>query len=147
MTGAVDRKFVYNPLDLTKNEIRLIAIFPGSPSDELKGHLFHIPLHANSLGSSSEDHDYEALSYCWGDAKGIRGVDGYIKLDGQHFPIAPNLEVALRRLRSRTDDLAIWIDAICINQSDLNERSEQVTKMRHIYLKVVLKIVIYLIIM
>lgn len=77
----MDRKFIYNPLDLTKNEIRLSVILPGSRSDELKGHLFHFSLLADSLRSPSEDHDYEALSYCWGATKGIRDTDGYMVLD------------------------------------------------------------------
>lgn len=57
----------------------------------------------------------------------------YVVLDGKHFPTAPNLEAALQRLRSHTDNLDIWVYAICIDQSNDNERSAQVKEMRHIY--------------
>jgi hypothetical protein len=36
-------------------------------------------------------------------------------------------------LRAKTESTRIWIDAVCINQSDLDERSNQVEKMREIY--------------
>jgi Heterokaryon incompatibility protein (HET) len=76
-----------------------------------------------------ESPDYEALSYAWGDSKDL--VE--IKCCGQTFSIGRNLQSALKRLRSSTGDRILWIDAICINQADKQERAEQVAFMGRIY--------------
>jgi hypothetical protein len=47
--------------------------------------------------------------------------------------IACNLLDALRRLRSTSKSRLLWIDAICINQRNLDERAEQVPLMGKIY--------------
>jgi hypothetical protein len=47
--------------------------------------------------------------------------------------ISTNLRDALRRLRSSTATLTLWIDQLCINQNDLDERSTQVITMQRIY--------------
>ncbi|KIM93230.1 hypothetical protein OIDMADRAFT_93592, partial [Oidiodendron maius Zn] len=49
--------------------------------------------------------------------------------------IEPNLAIALRHLRSEVSDLVIWIDAVCINQKDPEEKSWQVGLMRRVYLQ------------
>lgn len=59
-------------------------------------------------------------------------------LDGSPFRITYNLAAALKHLRATelfADEAAlpIWIDAICINQADLAERSQQVAIMGSIY--------------
>ncbi|KAI0419301.1 heterokaryon incompatibility protein-domain-containing protein [Xylaria grammica] len=72
---------------------------------------------------------YEALSYYWGEASDKR----LIFCNGKPFPVTQSLESALRHLRRRKDDRVLWIDAICINQEDVDERAHQVNLMRHIY--------------
>ena len=47
--------------------------------------------------------------------------------------VRKNLWEALNQLQSESQELTIWIDAICINQNDLAERSEQVCKMKSIF--------------
>ncbi|KAK5687061.1 hypothetical protein LTS10_001198 [Elasticomyces elasticus] len=84
---------------------------------------------------------YEALSYVWG--SDALNVLAYVhKSQALHngtepsmatLPIRSNLESALRHLRYPTESRMLWIDAICINQSDLMERDLQVRKMRDIY--------------
>ena len=69
--------------------------------------------------------DYKALSYVWGDPKDL--VE--IRCCGQAFSIGSNLHSALKRLRSSTVDRILWVDAICINQADKQERAEQVAFM------------------
>jgi hypothetical protein len=56
-------------------------------------------------------------------------------LDGITIPVRANLEHTLRRLRIKADGglLSLWIDAICINQDDNTEKSEQISKMRLIF--------------
>jgi hypothetical protein len=54
--------------------------------------------------------------------------------DGAHrLSITRNLDIALRHLRSRSEPRSIWVDAICINQKDNQEKSEQVASMFAIY--------------
>lgn len=82
---------------------------------------------------------YEALSWCWGDENRDKVLRIYRRgsLEGQgqsyKFMIPANLEVALRALRYTDQDRKLWIDAICINQVDFEERNRQVPRMKHIY--------------
>ncbi|KAH6674395.1 heterokaryon incompatibility protein-domain-containing protein, partial [Halenospora varia] len=54
-------------------------------------------------------------------------------IDGSLFSAFENLEAALRRLRLSGKQRTIWIDAVCINQNDIQERQDQVSLMRQIY--------------
>ncbi|KAH6721553.1 heterokaryon incompatibility protein-domain-containing protein [Leptodontidium sp. MPI-SDFR-AT-0119] len=79
--------------------------------------------------SLRECEPYKTLSYCWGDAS----VRVPLSLDGMWFEVTTNLYAALRWLRKCTQTRRIWIDAICMNQDDTNERNEQIHHMRRIY--------------
>ncbi|KAJ3541188.1 hypothetical protein NM208_g4725 [Fusarium decemcellulare] len=76
--------------------------------------------------------DFIALSYVWGSPTPQR----FITVNGAEFGVTPNLYAALIQLR-RTQRIRqgfrLWIDAICINQDDLTERGQQVSRMRDIY--------------
>jgi Heterokaryon incompatibility protein (HET) len=59
-----------------------------------------------------------------------------IILNGCQFKVTPNLEKALQVFnhhREFENDVKLWVDAICINQSDLIERARQIQRMRSIY--------------
>ena len=74
----------------------------------------------------------EALSYAWGftdDPVRISVLDG-----GSHLlPITQNLDCALRHLRYKDKPRVLWVNAICINQSDLTERGHQVERMADVF--------------
>jgi hypothetical protein len=72
---------------------------------------------------------YEALSYTWG----IEMSPNEVLLDGCALQVTDNLYVALRHLRHAMDRRTVWIDALCINQVDVIERSSQVQLMNRIY--------------
>lgn len=72
---------------------------------------------------------YEALSYAWG----IEMCPDEVLLDGCALQITHNLDIALRHLRHTVDTKTMWIDALCINQADVVERSSQVQLMNRIY--------------
>lgn len=87
--------------------------------------------------------DYEALSYCWGPPR-ARAKALVIKLDDstqgygarlrtRYLPLARNISLAMRDLRYEDRCRVMWIDALCINQADYEERSEQVGLMKDIY--------------
>jgi hypothetical protein len=60
-------------------------------------------------------------------------INGEIVLNGNLFRIGHNLNLALLHVRSPTHPVDIWIDAICINQADEQERNRQVSLMAFIY--------------
>ncbi|KAH8903511.1 HET-domain-containing protein, partial [Coniochaeta sp. PMI_546] len=78
---------------------------------------------------------YEALSYAWGDPKATETI----YLHNQHssttssLGITSNCARALRQLRYPDSERLIWVDAICINQANIEERSAQVRIMHRIY--------------
>ncbi len=86
-------------------------------------------IHRQPEISASDDLVYDALSYVWGPPD----LDAPLICDGQHCRITKNLHQALRRFRKPSKRLYIWVDAICINQNDAAERSEQVQLMKQIY--------------
>lgn len=69
---------------------------------------------------------YAALSYTWGEPI----FDHEIRCNGSILKVTANLESALRNIPNA---FPVWVDAICINQSDLEERSQQVQRMKQIY--------------
>ncbi|KAK7954656.1 hypothetical protein PG988_015350 [Apiospora saccharicola] len=83
--------------------------------------------------------DYEALSYCWGEAS----ITKPILLDSKSYPVTTNLFDGLQRLRKSDGLRRLWIDSLCINQIDLAERSREIQKMLSIY-KNASKVVIWL---
>jgi hypothetical protein len=71
---------------------------------------------------------FVALSYCWGDLKDkIR-----ITVNNRKVFVTINLHAALRRLRAERIEY-VWVDFLCINQQDSEERSIQVRRMGTIY--------------
>ncbi|KAH6893172.1 heterokaryon incompatibility protein-domain-containing protein [Thelonectria olida] len=82
--------------------------------------------------------DYLALSYTWGPpdsscpAYTPRDRLG-IQLDGRFFAIRPNLLHALQQVSAVRPGCYIWVDSICINQNNTQERAAQVSNMDHIY--------------
>ena len=74
---------------------------------------------------------YVALSYCWGG----KAEDKVLRINGKDIRVTANLESALRHLRATSERLLIWVDAICVNQHDLIEKSAQVAQMHVIYHK------------
>jgi hypothetical protein len=78
--------------------------------------------------------DYVALSYTWGDPKDTK----QIYVNEVPMDVTTNLEAALRVLREKEPieaGIKIWIDALCINQTDNEEKGVQVRRMRDIYQK------------
>jgi hypothetical protein len=116
------RSVMYLPLP-SRRSIRLLTIFPGSHDDIIRVKLNIVNLEDCPV--------YEALSYVWGDPEPAFKI----LCDDQIIEVTPNLGTAIQRLRyeGASRFRVVWIDAVCINQSDLDERSQQVSIMRHIY--------------
>lgn len=77
---------------------------------------------------------YEALSYTWGSPKSRKAIfvqDSQGEL--RKLLVTKNLSLALQHLRSTTATRTLWIDAICVNQEDIEERNTQVKRMTALY--------------
>jgi hypothetical protein len=113
--------FVHAPFKSPDSELRLLVLEPGKEDADL-----HCQL--TTVSSVSARH-YEALSYCWGTEEStVR-----IFVCGKDMQVKPNLEHALKNLRREKRHRIIWVDAICINQSDVSEKNQQVPRMKIIY--------------
>ncbi|KAI4866128.1 HET-domain-containing protein [Hypoxylon rubiginosum] len=120
--------FYYSPLDSNLREIRVLTLLPGGFDEPLR-----VSVSTRSLDSNPI---YNALSYVWGDPASARNPGNTISIDGSDFPVTTNLLAALRSLRpsaEAADPITLWVDAVCINQADLDERGQQVSMMRDIY--------------
>jgi hypothetical protein len=113
--------FEYQALDYHKGEFRLLHLAPGRADDPIRGNLVHAFLDTQPI--------YHALSYSCGSLTEPQNI----LLAGEDFRIPNNLYEALKALRNTNSELVIWIDAICINQQDLDARSEEIKRMRPIY--------------
>lgn len=56
-----------------------------------------------------------------------------IDVMGAKLAVKPNLFASLKQLRDTSDVVRLWVDAICINQSDMRERGCQVSIMGSVY--------------
>ncbi|KAF9871539.1 hypothetical protein CkaCkLH20_10950 [Colletotrichum karsti] len=130
---------VYQYSPLASGDIRRFILFPGGFDDPLQGQIVH-----DKVTFEDEYEAYEALSYVWGDqddpetltvlAHTIWGLlDDEELYEIGSLRIGQNLASALRHLRHKTDFRALWCDAVCINQNDLDERATQVLRMGYIY--------------
>lgn len=120
MEATQNSSFFYRPLT-SNSSIRLVELNP-STEPRICARLLHTSLQQFGVV-------YEALSYVWGDPTKTSSV----LLNGQDFLVTSNLEAALKALQLPSKPRWLWVDAICINQSDLGERSQQVSIMKQIY--------------
>ncbi|KAH8707134.1 heterokaryon incompatibility protein-domain-containing protein, partial [Phaeosphaeriaceae sp. PMI808] len=129
----------YDPLN-TRGAIRILKIFYGPPEE--------VGIHCEFIAGTVLDYDerqsrvlpikfepYDALSWCWG----TQAEDSWISIrkNGTQYAksVRPELVSALRALRHPVYDRTLWVDAVCINQSNDEERNHQVEMMAEIYSK------------
>ena len=113
---------LYSRLPESQPSIRLLSLFPATEETALISCLLKtVPLDGCP--------QFEALSYVWGDAK----VTKTITVEGHSFHATVNLADALFHLRYADRPRLMWIDAVCIDQSNLIEREHQVALMGRIY--------------
>jgi len=115
--------YKYSALDEDQQQIRLLTLMRGSKLSKLRVELKTVRL------SKDEIPKYEALSYAWGSSD--RPFD--LSVGEGIVSITRNLARALPYLRYKEKDRILWIDAICVNQNDLVERSKQVDRMADIF--------------
>ncbi|GAW25193.1 putative het domain protein [Rosellinia necatrix] len=118
----------YHYSSLPEGYVRLLRLMPDQDEHApIQCQLFDYFLMDSRKGS----HLYEALSYVWGSSEKPQSVS----IDKNYLHVTTNLFIALKRLRDRSLDRIIWVDAICINQDDTEERNHQVQFIAKIYAK------------
>lgn len=111
---------VYTPLS-GRSCIRVLDLHPGLEDDDISFDLYEVDMNSGP--------SYKALSYEWKGESPLLTV----QCNGRGFLITANLKLALQNIRSQEKTQTLWVDAICINQEDLDERSSQVLIMDKIY--------------
>ncbi|TVY23832.1 Heterokaryon incompatibility protein 6,OR allele [Lachnellula hyalina] len=115
------------PERLKGGTARILVLHPGPASDDIKCDLRQ----KEPLAQASFDKvlSYEALSYVWGKEEDPESII----LCKCRFAVTRNLAEALKHLRLPNSDRMLWVDAICINQCDINEKEAQVGSMHWVY--------------
>ena len=117
---TIDKNSRYQPLDKDKRLVRFLRML----HDERSSIACEL-----AVFSLDDQPEHLALSYCWTKADPIYEV----QLNGRPFYVRPNLYAYLELMRSEQQSGWIFIDALCINQSDIEERSSQVALMVDVY--------------
>jgi hypothetical protein len=125
-SASATTSFEYMPLE--EDCIRIVYLHPRRAkrrAEEIECTLAHV-----AFGDRPK---YKALSYAWENGTTKRTI----RLNGINFEVGDNLAAALVNIRGLESagemPQAIWIDAICINQSDNAEKDRQVPLMTKIY--------------
>jgi hypothetical protein len=83
---------------------------------------------------------YTAISYAWEDSSPFQRV---LLKDGRQIWLSKTLSGLFASLAKRQSHFIVWIDALCINQNDVEERGHQVNLMAQVY-SLAEKVVIWL---
>lgn len=110
---------------LQNGQIRTILLLPGT-GDKIQSFM-----QASSLSTTgtTKAQAYEAVSYVWGPPV----MTSSIMCDGIEVRVTGTIYSLLRCLRHKEFPRRLWIDALCINQADIEERNVQVSRMKQIY--------------
>ena len=117
-----DKPLVYQPLDTARDEIRLVRLSPGRVR-KVQFNILKI--------SINNAPPFRALSYAWGPGSNSVLVTRRFRF----CRISDTLRRFFEQADATTEDSQAWywVDAICIDQSNIVERNEQVLRMKEIY--------------
>lgn len=111
----------YQKLPSGRRAIRTLRLLPGRWIDNITCELQEACL--------DDQPSFDALPYGWGNANDTTTIT----VNGYSFEATKNRVAALRRLPSSIETKVLWVDAICINQDDNQEKTQQVQLMADIY--------------
>ena len=112
-------QYLYRPSE--PGQIRYVHVHGGERGDQLR-----LTLEVSHISRAPS---YEALSYTWGDARN----NGIVSVNGLEVSIRSNLHMALLAIREARGSVILWVDALCISQDDLAEKSRQVQMIGRIF--------------
>jgi hypothetical protein len=112
---------LYTPLS-NPTSTRLLKVFPSEPDSDTVASLEEVDLDTHPV--------FECLSYTWGTSTNTSRVT----IDNKPVAIRKNLYGFLRKLSSSTQTTrTVWVDAMCISQTDLDEKAHQVAMIGRIF--------------
>jgi len=122
-------KYLYPPLSGDNPSFRLVKLLAksnrrASAQGELRCEL--------CLAFLDGSNKYVAVSYHWG-LPTERERTKKILLDDKPFMVSDVVENILIRLHNPKEDIMLWIDLICIDQHNVDERNVQVSRMMNIF--------------
>ncbi|KAI0169086.1 heterokaryon incompatibility protein-domain-containing protein [Hypoxylon sp. FL1284] len=118
---------IHHPLCRENREFRLARFCPAQDeSEDDRGSRISLELRPLSMNDKPP---YIALSYVWGSSTRMTNIE----VNGEPFPVGPNLCAALKQLGRDQGSSWIWVDSICIDQANVEEKSWQVNEMSQIY--------------
>jgi hypothetical protein len=124
-TEQPPQPYPYVPLP-DNDHIRILVIGPASGQEH--------PIDCAMLTARIDAGEYDALSYSWGmNDDGDTTPNRTISIDNKTVQVTQNLFEGLLRMRQNEAAIHLWVDAVCINQDNLEERNAQVTRMGDIY--------------
>ncbi|KIX96246.1 uncharacterized protein Z520_08024 [Fonsecaea multimorphosa CBS 102226] len=119
--------FVYDALLQADRDIRLLDLEWREDKNMLHGRLK--PVRLKHAGRLKENLGYEALSYTWnGETPSIP-----IICNGKSLMITESLNLALETMCKLSSPRRLWVDAVCINQADDDEKAQQIPQIYSIY--------------
>ena len=114
--------YIYNTLG-DSGAFRILELNQTHPAEtQLSGRLISSRL--------KDPPDYCAVSYVWGDQQPTSSI---LLEDGNSLAITETLFKVVKELSSSHASNRVWVDQICINQSDKAEKSVQISLMGTIY--------------
>ncbi|OAG17312.1 hypothetical protein CC77DRAFT_942576, partial [Alternaria alternata] len=127
MDPSPENDSLYTTLDTSRDEIRLLEIISIEPV-----------VCKLSIVSLLDKPEFSALSYTWGNASATE----LVIVEGRSIAVTTSLIHALKTVYFQwtegycSDDNSghkIWVDAVCINQPDIQEKNFQIPLMYEIY--------------
>lgn len=115
--------FEHDTLPDASKYIRLVEVLEDNHSEAIQARFRMSTWRLDALPS------YHAISYTWGDPESNTAV----LINGKTFRIRKNCEFALKQAWWYKSNSYYWIDAICINQANDEEKGKQVAMMGNIY--------------
>ncbi|KAH7095978.1 heterokaryon incompatibility protein-domain-containing protein [Paraphoma chrysanthemicola] len=120
--------YKHQPLEYTTS-IRVLVLHPaGTLGDPIEGTICQVD-RIQMLEGWTDIKYYEAVSYSWGGSNKTHTMS----LSACMMSITHNVDTMLRYLRSGRKERYLWIDAICLDQCDLEEMITQIPLMGDIY--------------
>lgn len=149
-TSSSDANMEYQYKDLgSRDEIRILILKPAAAFDnDLHARIVHRKYPVEAEDASGVNY-WNAASYTWGTdpPSRILYIDSTFPQDpngGRRvIRITPNVDAMLRHLRSKQQEHYLWVDAICLNQSNMPEKNQQVRRMEWIY-RLALQVLVWL---
>ncbi|KAK0746993.1 heterokaryon incompatibility protein-domain-containing protein, partial [Schizothecium vesticola] len=139
--------YQYQPLERTDDgdEIRVLRLHPCLPGAPLTGSLIPhlLPFEQPESGNprpSDNTNSYEAVSYHWGSDSTLpfnllltSSPTTLPTSSTPHIPLTPSQHDLLRQFALPHRPRTLWIDGLCIQQSNPAEKEQQIKLMRRIY--------------